>query len=147
RRTGNDFCLGAMRKLEERAGGNDAALLQKLEVAVPSDFSQREDRARLEKFYFALEVIATIRDLAGEWLVVRRRAATGGRNVGVDQLQSIVAVKGSGLIREACFVQGSVQEITGAVAGEHSTRAIRPMRRRCQAQDQQLRVGIPKSGN
>src|SRR5690348_17521829 len=50
RRSGGDFCFGAVGEFEKRAGSNDAALLKDVEVAVPSDFSQCEDRLRLEDF-------------------------------------------------------------------------------------------------
>src|SRR5262249_44813301 len=107
-RTRNNFCLGTMRKLEKRARSNGAALLQKLEGAVPSDFSQRENRFGPQDFKLVFKINAAARNFSERRFVVRRRATASGDNVGVGQLQSIVAMKGSKLIREARFVERRV---------------------------------------
>ncbi len=54
------FGFGAMRKEECGARRDDPALLQKLQVRVPGNFAQRQQRARSQEVQFAFEVRAAI---------------------------------------------------------------------------------------
>jgi hypothetical protein len=53
----------------------------------------------------------------------------------VMQLQAVIAVQGSWLIRKARFVQRRIQKIARTIASEHASRAIRSMRRRRKSQN------------
>src|SRR5258707_15722789 len=54
-------------------------------------------------------------------------------------------MKGSSLICKAGLVQRRVQKIAGVDAGEHPSRAVRPMRRGRQSKDQEMRLRVPES--
>ena len=147
RSSGRDFGFGPVREFEARARSNRTALFENVEVGVPGDFAQRKDRFRFQDFQLAFQIAAAIQDFSRERLVFWGSAAAGCGDVGVDELQAVVAVKGSGLICEACFVQGSVKEIAGAITGEHAAGAIRAVCGGRESQNQQLRLGINKTGN
>ena len=67
--------------------------------------------------------------------------------VGVDESEAVVGVCTRGLVCETRPMQCSEEPVAGAVAGEDSSRTVGPMRSRSQAQDQQRRGGIAKSGH
>src|SRR6185437_6867484 len=62
--------------------------------------------------------------LARGRLVGRRGAADGGGDVGVEQCQAVVAADGGRLIGEPGAVEGRVEPVAGAVAGEHPPGAV-----------------------
>lgn len=129
RGSGRDFGFGAVSESVERAGSDHSTLLEDVEVGVPRDFAERQDCFGFKNLEFALQIIAAIQDFSRERFIVRRGAAAGCGDVCVFELQAVVAVKGSGLVRETCFVQGGVKKIAGAIPGEHAAGAIRAMRR------------------
>src|SRR5216683_1509356 len=110
-RAGRHFSLSAVRKFVECARGNRPVHLQNLEVSVPGNLPQRQDRFGFQNFQLALEVTTAIQDLFGERFILRRRAPAGRRDVCILQPQSVFAVQGSGLVRKACLVQRGIQKI------------------------------------
>src|SRR2546425_7347507 len=136
-----------MRELVKRARRNQAALLQDFQVPVPRNFSQRQHRLGLQNLQFALKIPAAIRDLLRQGLVLWWGAPASRADIRVLQLQPIIAVEGSWLIRKARFVQRRVKKITRAVTREHPPRAIRSMRCGRQPEYQQLRACVSESGN
>src|SRR5207245_3660029 len=52
-----------------------------------------------------------------------------------------------GLAGEAEPVQGAVEPIAAAVSGEHPSRAVATVRRRCEAHDQQTGLAVPEAGD
>lgn len=130
RKSRGNFGFCAMRKPVQHARCNHAASFQDFEVDIPGDFSQRQDDFRFQDFEFTLEVAAAIQYLFGEWFVVGRRAAAGRADVHILQAQPILAIFRNRLIRKARFVERGIQEIAGAIARKHSSRAICSMCRR-----------------
>ena len=63
-------------------------------------------------------------ELFGGRFVVWRRAVNGCGNVAVDELKTVVAIYRLRLIRKAKAVQGAIEPIPGAVAGEDAAGAI-----------------------
>src|SRR5207245_6493895 len=52
-----------------------------------------------------------------------------------------------GLAGEAEPVQGAVEPIAAAVSGEHPSRAVATVRRRCEAHNQQTGLAVPEAGD
>ena len=144
---GGELGFGAVSEREGGARGNDAALFQDFEVSVPGDFSEGQDGARLEDFQFAEEIGAAIRKFGGKRLVGGRGAADSGSDVGVFQLEAVVAADGSGLIGEAGFVKGGIEKIAGAIASEDAAGAIAAVSGGGEPQNKELRVRIAESGD
>ena len=144
---GGDLGFGAMGEWESGARGNLAALLLDFEVGVPGDFSEGQDGARLEDFQFAEEIGAAIREFGGKRLVGGRGAADGGGDVGVFQLEAVVAADGRGLIGEAGFVEGGEEKISGAIASEDAAGAIAAVGGGGEPENQESRVRIAETGD
>jgi hypothetical protein len=51
-----------------------------------------------------------------------------GGNERIVEPKSIVPVRGIGLACKAGLVERAVEDLAGAISGEHPSRAIRPMR-------------------
>src|SRR6266849_1072337 len=134
-----------MREFEECSRCDHAAPLQDFEEHIPGNLPERQDRFRSQDFDLALQVAAAVRNFFGERLIVGRGASACRADIRVFQPQSIVAVQGSGLIREAGFVQRRVQEIARAISSKHAPRAVCSVRCWCKTQNEQLRVRISKS--
>jgi hypothetical protein len=132
----------------ERSGTlNLAAALEQTQVGAHGDSTQSEDGARAEDFEFAFEIRAAIREFGWQRFVCRRSAAKRSRHVCVSKSEAIVAVRRTRLIGEAGAMQGLVEKIARAIAGEHASGAICSMRRGRKPKNQQLRTGIPKARN
>src|SRR6267143_1501377 len=139
------FCT--VREFVECARGDHTTLFQNFEVPVPSNLAQRKDRLRLQDLHFASKVAAAVRNFLGKRLVVGRSATAGRRDVCILQLQTIVAVQRSWLIREPRLMQRCVQKISRAISCEHSTGAVCSMCRGCKPKNQHLRPRISESSN
>ena len=134
----------------ERVGGargDGAALLQDFEVSVPGDFSERQHGARLEDFQFAEEIVAAIREFGGERLIGGRSAADGGGDVGVFQLEAVVAANGSGLIGEARSVERGEEKIAGAVSSENAAGAVAAVGGGSEAENEELGMRVAETGD
>ncbi len=86
-------------------------------------------------------------DLGWQRLVVRRRTAADRADEDIAQGQTVVAMPRGRLAGESGAMQRRVQEVAGAVAGEHAARAIRAVCGRRQADHQHARVLIAEAGH
>src|SRR5580693_7138767 len=84
--------LSPMPKRKRRARNNKSLRLQNSQINIPPNFTERQNRARLQNFQFTLEVRSAVCQLARKRLVVRRRAPRRRRDVSVDQRKTIVAL-------------------------------------------------------
>ena len=144
---GGELGFGAVGERESGARGDLAALLQDFKVGVPGDFSEGQDGARLEDFQFAQEIAAAIREFGRKRFVGGRSTADRGGDVGVFQLEAVVASDGSGLIGEAGFVEGVEKKIAGAVAGEDAAGAIAAVGSGGEPENEELRKRIAETGD
>src|SRR5262249_58206615 len=85
------------------------------------------------------------RERVGRGLVGGRRAARGRRDVGVAELQPVVAILGGGLGGEACLPQRAEEPVAALVAREHAARAIAAVGGRRQPHQQQARARIAEA--
>src|SRR5262249_40941449 len=81
----------------------------------------------------------------GGRLVSRRRAADAGGDVAVAEAETVALVKGRWLIGKAGPVEGGVEEVAGAVAGEDAAGAVAAVRRGGQADDDHARPRIAEA--
>ena len=84
-------------------------------------------------------------DFRGKRLVVGRRAADGGRNVGPGEDQAVVGAGRGREIGEAGAVQGAHQEVARAVAREDAPGPVAAVGGRGQADDQEARAGVAEA--
>jgi hypothetical protein len=119
-------------------GISPSQFLARPEVSLESDHSQGHNCANfLKTFEFFEKVRAAMVELFGERFVVRGRAMNGCGDVAVDELKTVVAIYGMRLIRKAKAVQGAIKPVSGAVAGEDTTRAIASVSCGCESNDEQ----------
>src|SRR5713101_2963296 len=86
RRARRNVGFRTMRKYVESPRSNQPALLQDLKIGVPRNFSQCQDRFRLQYFQFAFEVAPAVQNFLRERLILRWRAPARRRDVGVRQV-------------------------------------------------------------
>ncbi len=79
--------------------------------------------------------------------IARRRTAHGSRNVAIAEYQAIVSRFRLGLTREPEAMERFVQPGAARVAGEHPTGAIRTVRGRRQAHDQESASRVAEARN
>ncbi len=127
-----------MAERRQARGISPSQFLARPEVSLEADHSQGHDCANfLKTFEFFQKVRAAMVELFGGRLVVWRRAMNGCGDVAVNELEAVVAIYGMRLIREAKAVQGAIKPISGAVAGEDTTRAIASVSCGCESNDEQ----------
>jgi len=96
-----------------------------IQVGIEADPAQSdEDFHPLQGLQFAVEKKCAVGDFTRRRLVIRRSAAHGGGNVGVQQAQSVVAAVGIRLRREADAVQDWVHEASRGIAGKWTASAV-----------------------
>ena len=61
-------------------------------------------------------------------LIVRRSASVNGCYEAIGQHQSVISPLVSGLVREACPVQRSIEPLAAAIPGKHAASSVRPVR-------------------
>ena len=120
-------------------------LLQKFQIRVPRDCSQRQHGPWPQRLQFALQISPAIQNLVRQGFIRRRRATHGSGNVCALQPQPIVAAQGSGLIRKSRFVQRLVQKIPRTIPSEYAACAVPTMGRGRQSQNEQFRTGISEA--
>lgn len=119
--------------------------------SVPGKATQGDDRATvLQYLELSLEVRQALVSLAWGRPVCGWRAAHDGGHVGALQGKPVVAVSARGLVREAGAMQGRIEPVAGAIAGEHAPGPVGAMSSRCEADygDSGIRVAkaIQRSG-
>lgn len=89
------------------------------EVAVERDFAQADyDAEMLELSDLGVEMHGTVPDLLRGGLVSRWRATHDGGDPGIAKFQSVVAMSGLWLVREAGLIKNGIHEVARSVAGE-----------------------------
>jgi hypothetical protein len=113
---------------------------------IPGDPAQREDRLFLpEQLPFLIEILGASLQFNWFGLVARRGASSGGGDVAVGQVQTIIARFAGGLIRKSRSMQRGIEEMAALITGENPTRAICAVRPGSQTDDPQSCPGIAKS--
>ena len=125
----------AMPKRKRSQRRNQTALFQQSQISPHRDAPQDQHRARPQDLQIALQKVPAIRQLRGQRLVRRRRAAQSCGHIRILQRKPIFAIHGSSLIGKPRAKQGLVQKISRAIAGKHSPGAIPSMRRRRKPQN------------
>ena len=117
------------------------------EIDVEGDFAQSYNYTQVfEEAKLAQDKGTTVQQLLPQGLVGRRRAAQGRRNVHVLEGQAIVPVQRGGLIGKAELVQGPVDPISAAVAGEHASVRFPPWAAGARPTTSTRASGSPKPG-
>ncbi len=118
------------------------------EGRVPGDLPQGHDDAQSrEPVELPVEERRAVGQLLGGRLVARRRAAARGADERSTQREAVVAPDRARLVGQAGAVQRPVEPVARAIAGEHPPRAVRAVRRGCQAEQQDPRAAIAEPGD
>lgn len=119
-----------------------------VEVDVEGDLAEGNDDFEIgEELEFALEPGAAVAEFLGGGFVAGRGAVGGGGDVEVVELESVLAGDGDGLGGEAGLVEHAVQDVAGAVAGEHAAGAVGAMGSGGEAEDEDAGVGVAERGD
>src|SRR5215470_1424079 len=113
------------------------------QYALVRDRAQREDCAEPRQAGdLGHEKTPTSRDFAGLWFVLRGQATHRVGDARTTKREVIVAAGSINALREAKFLQRSVEQFPGEVAGERAAGSVRSAQTRRQADDQQFRIVI-----
>jgi hypothetical protein len=123
------------------------ALFQQSQISPHRDATEHEHGARLQSLQLPLQKMPAIRKLRRQWLVCGRRATQRRSHISILQRQTIFAIRRSRLIGKARAIERLVKKIAGAIAREHTSRAIRSMSRGRKPQYQKLRARIAEARN
>jgi len=138
----------AVRKGVGGFGGEQALVLQEVEIRIEGDLAQdHHDLHPRQGGEFPVQVARAVGDLLRRRLVGRRSAMHGGSDIGVVQTQAVIFVERCGLGGEAGVVQHAIQEVAGAVAGERASSAIGAMRAGSEAENQDAGPRVAPAGN
>ena len=136
-----------MPKRGPRFGQYAAIFLMRREKRVESDLSQRDDHANgFEKFELSNQVGPAAFEFIAARFIIRRCATNGGGNVTIREFEAVISLNRVRLIGETSRMQRSIEPVAAAVPGKYSAGSISPVRRWCQADNQQPRLGIAKAG-
>src|SRR2546425_3642626 len=109
-------------------------LLPRSEIRFEADQSQSDNDFYFVRSLQAIEEVGpAVEELRWQGFVIGGSAVNCRRDVGIDKLESIPALNGNGLVREAEIVERAVKPIAGPVTCENSSGAITPVGRRRQA--------------
>jgi hypothetical protein len=103
---------------------------------------RHDDGDARELVDLALEPGAAVGALEGSRPVARRRAADGGCDEAVAELEPVAPVHALGLVGEARPPERAVEPAAGLVAGERATRPVAAVRGRREADDQEPRLRV-----
>lgn len=130
------------------AAGDDAAGLEDVEVDIEGDFAEGDDDFEAgEQVEFALEVGTAVAEFLGGGFIAGRGAVGGGGDVEVVELESVLEGDGDGLGGEAGFVEDAVEDIAGAISGEHAAGAIGTVGSGCETEDEDAGLRVAERGN
>ena len=110
--------------------------------ALVGERPERHEHPGVEQRQLALEVRPAGVALVDGRLVRRRRAPHGRGDPRAREAEPVVASDARRLVGEPGAVQGGVEEVAGAVAGEHPTGPVGPVGGRGQADDHHRGIGI-----
>src|SRR4029077_10497786 len=111
-----------------RARRDQSLSLQQIEIRVERNASQRKDGSRANQRELPFEIGQAVADFFRQRLVGGRRAANRRRNQRVLEDQSVIGALRAWLISKPRAIELLVQKIPRAVSGEHSPRAVGPVR-------------------
>src|SRR4030095_388519 len=116
-------------------------------MSVPADLAQRDHDpdARQQAQLLEQERLTPLH-LEDRRLVGRGRAPHGGRDVSVDQLETVSGIRRRRLAGHALLMERPEQPVPAAIAGEHTSGAVAAVRRGRQPHQQHARRGIAESG-
>ena len=118
------------------------------EIPVEGDLSKTDDDANTRQgLDLSGEMGGTVAYLLRLRFIVGRRTADNGGDPGVAQLEAVVAVDGAGLAGQTELVQYRIHEVAGAVAGERASGAVRSVRARSEAKNEDAGARITETGN
>ena len=117
------------------------------EHAVGERAERYSDTSAAQQRQLPLEEWAAGVPLGRGGLVGRRRASDCCGDVRIAQFQAVAGSHRRGLVCEAAAMQGRVQEIARAVAGEHPSGAVRSMSSGCQPNQHHPRCRIAEAGH
>lgn len=110
------------------------------------EVSETHDDAEIgEQGELAIEERPARISLVGQRRVCRRGTLHCRRHPRTAQFESVPAVRGSRLVGEPRLVHRAVEPVPAAVSGEHPTRAIRAVRRRGEAENQETRRRVAET--
>lgn len=114
---------------------------------VVRELSERDDHAHtFEQLELSDEIRQAPVSLLGSRLVRRRRAPHGGRDIGVAQLQPVVAANRCLLVGVPGSVQRAEQPVAGTVTGEDPAGSVPAVCRRGQSDDQESSLRVAETG-
>ena len=123
-------------------------LLPRSKIRFEADQSQSDnDFYFFQSLQFIEQVGPAVDELRWQGFVVGGSAVNCRRDVGIDKLESIPALNGNGLVREAEIVERAVKPIAGPVTCENSSGAITPVGGWRQANDQEPRSSAAEARN
>ena len=134
---------------EGRTAGDHAVGFQDIQVDVEGDLAEGDDHLQVgQQFQLALEVGTAVAQFLWRGFVAGRGAMGGGGDVEIVQGQAVVAGNAGGAGGETGLVEDPVEDVAGAVAGEHATRSVGTVsaRRESQNQDTGGRVAEGRHG-
>ena len=122
---------------EGRTGGDYAAGFQDVEVDVEGDLAQGDDHLQVgQQFQLALEIGTAVAQFLRRGFVAGRSAMGGGGDVEIVERQPVVAGNAGGAGGETGFVENPVEDVAGAVAGEHTAGSVGTVSARGESQNQ-----------
>src|SRR5262249_50176061 len=114
---------------------------------VPTELPERHDDAHVaQQRQLLLEERTARVSFRRRRLVLWWRAFDRGGDEATGEAKAVVAALAGRLVRKAGAVQRREEEVTRAVAGEDSSRAVAPVCRRCESDDEQpcVRIAEPR---
>lgn len=145
RKTGRELMNCSMRKGISGMAGNEAFLLEDLQIGAKSDAAKNENGLGLDSFQFHFKIGAAILEFGGKGPIRGRRAADGSADVSVLEREAVVARYGFGLGGESGAVEGVEEEIAGAIASENAAGAVSSMCGGGKADNEKLGFRIAES--
>ena len=118
--------------------------LQQIEIGVERNAAQRKYRSRTNQGKLPFEIGQAVADFFGQRFVGGRSAVADGGDVGAGEGEAVVTRAAGSLRGEAGFVEDAVQDVAGAIAGEHAAGAVGSVGAGREAEDENGRGGIAK---
>ena len=133
---------------EVRAARDFAQVAQDGQINVEGQASERDNDFQIvEQFQFFFQIRAAVAHLFRERLVAWGSAADGGADVCVGELK-VVAPRDAGRLRgETGLEKSPIEEVAGAVAGEHAPGPIGAVRAGREADQEHAGAGIAEAGH
>jgi len=133
---------------EVRAARDLVLVAKDGQIDVEGQASERDYNFQIaQQFQIFFQIRPAVTDLFRERLVVRRSATHSRADVSAGEHQPVVARNAGGLRSETSLEKSPIEEVAGAVAGEHAAGPIGAMRAGRKADQEHAGVRIAKSGH